>query len=591
MSIKHGQNSKRKLSEGEIVEWAKSFVELKPCLCNRCFQDDSKLLHLETLINFKQCLNELLKGEYELYVLSLLQQAVQKKQNINYHKSQNTSQCTRKKMSYQIAPFGKVCRSVFKELLGIGEKKLRNLFKYLDEEDVPIPRKHGNTGIPPHNKLSSEKIEHIEIWINDFAKRIGEPSRRNTKDIILLPACYTITMLYELCSESISSQSGFVFSRSTFYSILTGDACKYIRVSSPKTDVCETCDLLRTELNSIVHAAPYREGHEISMPSASLSNHLFLARTARDEYKKDQKRARYGDVSHFSFDYSQNLVLPHKSNQPGAFYFYSLRNCYLFGITDESCNCQMNYLIDEAECGKGSNEVVSMLRYFLSSLPVKKKKHMIFNADNCIGQNKNNTIMKYFAWLCLIGDSQIIEVKFMIKGHTFFSPDSNFSLIKRKYRRSDAFSLDHLANIIKGSSKTNDAEILDGKCFFEYNKTLGKLFKDIPNITGYHHFYFDASRPGIIKLKENVNSTWTEKNILKIKTSDAKACAKKLKFSNCIPPGLPPIKQLDLYDKVRKYVPEEYKDILCPKPSSDVIVLGKKQKKEKTKRQKKKITK
>jgi len=79
----------------------------------------------------------------------------------------------------------------------------------------------------------------------------------------------------------------------------------------------------------------------------------------------------------------------------------------------------MNYLIDEASCTKGSNEVVSMLWHFLSSLPKKKKKHIIFNADNCIGQNQNNTLMKFFTWLCLRGYSRIIEVKFMIKGHFF----------------------------------------------------------------------------------------------------------------------------------------------------------------------------
>lgn len=576
------------MSEEKIAEWAKKFVELKPCQCNRCFHEDSELLNLETLINFKQSLNELLTGEYELYVLTMLQQAIQKTKNVNCRKLHNFPQRTRKKVSYRIAPFGNVCRLVFKELLGIGEKKLRNLFKHLDEQNVPIPRKHGNTGIAPQNKLPSEKTGQIEAWINDLAKRIGEPSRRNInqkdrKPIIFLPACYTITMLFELCVNSISRQSDFVFSRSTFYSILTSDICKHIRIRSPKTDVCETCDRLRTELNSITHASPYREGQEIPLPSASLSNHLFLARTARDEYKNDQKRAKDGAISHFSFDYSQNLVLPHKSDQPGPFYFYSLKNCYLFGMTDESCNCQMNYLIDEAECAKGSNEVVSMLWHFLSSLPKKKKKHMVLNADNCIGQNKNNTIMKFFAWLCSTGNSEIIEVKFMIKGHTFFSPDSNFSHIKRKYRRSDAFSLDHLAEIVRGSSKTNDAEVLDGNCFFEYKKTLGKLFKDIPNITGYHHFYFDASCPGIIKLKENVNSAWTKQNILKVKTSDVKAYAKKLSFPSSIPPGLPAVKQLDLYEKVRKYVPEKYKDILCPKPSNDVIVFGKEQKKVKRK--------
>ena len=64
--------------------------------------------------------NELQTGEYELYILSLLQQAIQNPLN---------SKQTRKIISYQIAPFGNICRSVFKELLGIGEK---NYVTYLN---------------------------------------------------------------------------------------------------------------------------------------------------------------------------------------------------------------------------------------------------------------------------------------------------------------------------------------------------------------------------------------------------------------------------------------------------------------------------
>ena len=172
---------------------------------------------------------------------------------------------------------------------GYGEKKLRNLFKYLDEQDVPILRKHGNIGRTPQNKLSSEKTKQIEVWINDFAQRIACPLRRNIvqndkKQMIFLPACYTITMLFELCINDFSKQSNIKFSRYTFYSILTSDVCNHIRVSSPKTDTCETCDLLRMELNSIKHALPYQEGQEIPLPSIDLSNHLFLAHSARNEY-------------------------------------------------------------------------------------------------------------------------------------------------------------------------------------------------------------------------------------------------------------------------------------------------------------------
>jgi hypothetical protein len=216
------------MSEEEIVEWAKRFIKLKPCLCNRCFQEDSELLNLETLILFKQRLNELQTGEYELYILTLLQQAIQENRTANCQKPL-TSQRTRKKVCYRIVPFGNICRSVFKELLAIGEKKLRNLFKYLEDQDVPIFRTHGNTGRSPQNKLPCEKTKQIETWVIDLAQRIGEPSHRNIdqddKTILFLPACYTVTMLFELCINDLSQQSGFKFSRSTFYSTLTNDAC------------------------------------------------------------------------------------------------------------------------------------------------------------------------------------------------------------------------------------------------------------------------------------------------------------------------------------------------------------------------------
>jgi hypothetical protein len=565
------------------VEWANKFIELKPCSCKHCFSKNSELLNIETLILFKQRLNELQIAEYELYTLTLLQHAIQE-QHIENNRNFIFTHHSRKKVVYRILPFGKICRTVFKELLGIGEKKLRNLFQYLEDQDVPIFRVHGNTGRAPHNKLPFESAKLIEAWVIDFSQRIGEPSRRRvkneSKEMIFLPACYTVTMLYKLCLNELCQLKGFQFSRSTFYSTLTNDTCRHIRVNSPKTDVCETCELLRMELNSIAHALPYQEGEERPLPSVHFSNHLYLARAARNEYKEDKKRAQEEIISHFSFDYSQNLVLPQKSNQPGPFYFFSLRNYYLFGITDESCNQQINYLIDESECAKGSNEVVSMLWHFLSSLSQKKKKHIIFNADNCVGQNKNNTLMKFLAWLCITGKSQIIEVKFMIKGHTFFSPDSNFSHIKKKYRRSDAFSHEHLAEIVNKSSKTNRAEVLNSKHFFEYKDVLGKLFKDIPKITSYQHFQFNSANPGTIKLKESIGSDWISYNILKENIEQTKAYLKNLSFKRCVPPGLTDIKQLDLYEKVRKYVPDEYKDNLCPKPSNDVMIRGKNKKKE-----------
>ena len=55
---------------------------------------------------------------------------------------------------------------------------------------------------------------------------------------------------------------------------------------------------------------------------------------------------------------------------------------------------QLNYLIDEGvDCGKGSNSVVSYLHNFLSTCPVQAT-HLSLHADNCMGQNKKNTMLQ-----------------------------------------------------------------------------------------------------------------------------------------------------------------------------------------------------
>ena len=53
-----------------------------------------------------------------------------------------------------------------------------------------------------------------------------------------------------------------------------------------------------------------------------------------------------------------------------------------------------------------------------------------------------------------------------------------------------------------------------------------------------------------------------------------------------VPPGIKPIKQVELYQKWRKFVLDDYKDILCPFPGQDVVDAVTKQKKESKKSKK-----
>ena len=48
-----------------------------------------------------------------------------------------------------------------------------------------------------------------------------------------------------------------------------------------------------------------------------------------------------------SMYYAENLMIPHKLEQPASFYFKTRRKVDIFGVNDELTNIQLNFLADE----------------------------------------------------------------------------------------------------------------------------------------------------------------------------------------------------------------------------------------------------
>ena len=102
------------------------------------------------------------------------------------------------------------------------------------------------------------------------------------------------------------------------------------------------------------------------------------------------------------------------------------RKCGLFGLNSEGLHQQVNYLIDEAHSsGKGANAVISYLHDYLKHHSLGEKE-LHLHADNCAGQNKNNFMVWYLLWRCMVGLNEQIILNFLIAGHTKFSQDGGF---------------------------------------------------------------------------------------------------------------------------------------------------------------------
>ena len=97
---------------------------------------------------------------------------------------------------------------------------------------------------------------------------------------------------------------------------------------------------------------------------------------------------------HYSFDLAQQVHYPHNPFQPGPIYFKTPRKCAIFGVCCEAIPRQVHYLIDEAcDTGKGANTVISLLHHFLGNHSLGERE-LALHADNCTGQNKNNTMLQ-----------------------------------------------------------------------------------------------------------------------------------------------------------------------------------------------------
>ena len=246
---------------------------------------------------------------------------------------------------------------------------------------------------------------------------------------------------------------------------------------------------------------------------------------------------------HYSFDMAQQVHYPSDPLQPGPIYFVTPRKCALFGVCCEAIPRQINYLIDEAmDVGKGSNAIVNMLHHFFETHGLGEV-HVHLHADNCVGQNKNNTIIQYLCWRVLCGLHRTVTLSFMVVGHTKFSPDWCFGLLKQRYRRSRVGCLDDVVKVVEESATCNTAQLV----WTQDSQTVVTTY-DRAAMLGRRH-----EAEGVeTTLDLGLDPDWAPSSRV---------------LPHVLPPsGLSFERRTYLYEKIREFVPEELRDVVCHRP-------------------------
>ena len=266
---------------------------------------------------------------------------------------------------------------------------------------------------------------------------------------------------------------------------------------------------------------------------------------------------------------AQQVHYPSDPLQPGPIYFLTPRKCGIFGVCCEALPRQINYLIDEAcDTGKGANTIVSMLHHFFQEHGLGEVD-VHLHADNCVGQNKNNSMLHYLIWRVMTGLHRHINLSFLIVGHTKFSPDWCFGLLKRRFRRTRVSCLDDLETVVNQSAEANIAQLVGTQSgevvvhTYNWSAMFTGHLRKLKHIKKYHHFSISESSPGSVKVRVESD---TESEHISLVTDHTWSPS-----SDVLPPILPPLglsleRQWYLYSHIRQYCPEEVQDKVCPQP-------------------------
>ena len=315
--------------------------------CMAPFTKDDVDTHILTV-------REMTKDEKEMYIMGVLREIGVDKQK--------TWRGDRKRKRYGYEFQNKrVCRQSFQFVYDIGKHSLTNLITHMNLNGK-VPRIHGNRGRSPRHALKYKEIKYCVDFLVNYSDQFGlpQPAAPRGRDGIapvFLPASLTKDQLHKEYLQACQENNICVL-RLTSFKRTWAQCVPHIKIASPREDVCQKCEQIHKKITESVSE------EDKMRTTTELQEHIQKAQRERDLYKQTIADSKAEvpiqrpegpippcttDLSkvHYTFDYSQQVSIPHHYRQMGPLFFLSLRKVQLFGVRLDGSSQQLNYLIDE----------------------------------------------------------------------------------------------------------------------------------------------------------------------------------------------------------------------------------------------------
>ena len=496
------ERSAEDLKEEEIIERRYSI--------NCCSLKCTTKIPRDVAVSTRQSMMELTKVEHDMLIKSHLIFAqhdsqfdeIYQSSLSKHHQKEWSKRSTHRILTqYQFRQIP-ICQPMYLFLYCLSLKKYKNIRNHFKEFGVAT-RVHKLIGKVParRTKLYSETdckdvVQFITAYADKHALPLpGRLPNLKNYDVMKLPSYETKKTVYEKYYASCITAKKNPMGRRIFLKTWQ-KYCPNITSMRPATDLCELCQ----SNNVLIHRAQNTSDEHKTAALQEAMNHLERAKIQRQHYQQIVQEAKQNPASMLvlAIDFAQNTVYPSSAQTVGAAYFKSARKVSLFGIHNEGTGQQYTFLIDEAHSiGKGPNSVVSMLDYILGIERKFDEVHIF--ADNCVSQNKNNTMMHYLDWRVRTNQNKKITMNFLLVGHTRFSPDRIFGLIKLKYTKATIDTFAELVQCVVDASPGGHScavpmyDPTTNRVFvswYDWDHFLAPSYNRLVGITKYHHFTF-----------------------------------------------------------------------------------------------------
>ena len=202
-------------------------------------------------------------------------------------------------------------------------------------------------------------------------------------------------------------------------------------------------------------------------------------------------------------------------------------------------------------------------------------KELTFIMDNCSGQNKNRMVLRLATYLVEANYFEKVSFVFYIVGHTKNACDRWFNTLKRSYRRQNIYSFECL---IKSMQTHKDITVTEAKeeDFKDWDAFFNTIYKLLAPGTTHRTHIFTAemnNKTTLLFRDDDLPDTQAKSQDLMKKgtnTPNRQALLESPNLNTIKPPGIPPIKQVELFSKYRSLIPLHFREITCPDPGDDI---------------------